>query len=80
MASGVDLSTEQQLIASHSAYRVQVKGDHCRKDRGGSPGTARAIWNTRRVGIEALLGRDAAGGAAVPEGGTMRLPESAQES
>ena len=33
-----------------------------------------------RVGLEALPGRDAAGGVAAPDGGPMGLSESAQES
>ena len=33
-----------------------------------------------RVGVEALPGRDAAGGVATPDGGPMGLSESAQES
>lgn len=38
------------------------------------------VRRRERVGLEALPGRDAAGGVATPEGGPMGLSESAQES
>ena len=38
------------------------------------------VRGRERVGVEALPGRDAAGGVAAPEGGPMGLSESAQES